>query len=105
MGLMTARVGHTLSNSMPLRLASYATLAGAGVVSAQYAWGEDFSRRQSAPTWQNHVVMGAGALVAGGTWVTGATPSTNARAAGLILGGSALGAYLVAPMVRRAVAD
>lgn len=105
MGLVAARMGHVVSNSAALRTAGHATLAGAGVVAVQYAWGEDFSQRQSSPTWQNHLVMGAGALVAGATWVSGASPATNARAAGMILGGSALGAYLVAPMVRRALAD
>ena len=105
MGLVTARIGHTMSSSTPIRLAGHAALAGAGVVAAQYAWGQDFGERQPTPTWHNHVVMGAGALVAGGVWVTGSSPSTNARAAGIILGGSALGAYLVAPMVRRALAD
>ena len=101
MGLVTARIGHLVSNSVPLRTAGIAAVAGGGVLAAQYAWGEDFGTRQTEPSWQNHLVAGAGLLVGAGMWMG------NAPAARIvpIIGGAALGAFLVAPMARRAIAE
>jgi predicted oxidoreductase len=102
MGLLTARIGHVVSSSAPIRLAGYAALAGAGVIAAEYAWGEDFGTRQSTPSWHNHVVAGVGAATGLAMWMNS---SAAAKPAVIIAGGAALGAYLVAPMLRRALAE
>jgi hypothetical protein len=112
MGLMLARIGHTLSSPGVRALAGFAagaTIATGVVMSDQYAYGTDFSTGQSHPEGINHVIGAGGAAVGlAGMIGYGMWASDNSMPAkgGVMMYagfgvGAAAGAYLLAPVLRR----
>ena len=109
MGLVLARMANALSGSGGRT--AVATLSGVAVatglvVTAQFSYGEDFSKRQTAPSAFNHAFGGglaAGTVLAeAGMWVR--TDRMSLPIAGFGLGALA-GAYLITPAMRRAASE
>lgn len=113
MGLMMARVGHTLSAPGIKLGASVLGVAGAATaltVATQYGLDQDFSK-PAPPSggmlgW-GLALGGIGSAIGGGMALWGYQPSTRAFGRGMLaVVAGTTGALLVgAPVVRRALAD